>query len=276
MFRNFKSGGKKQRNPFDREDFLKNDIWETKSVLEKMLDARKTSDFNQNLFSNRSLKDTESYNTEKYSNNDLLRLANLYGECPFDWYRNKITGQIIWLDGHAEIDGYSNLGHTWGKTFTNGDRLLLDGDTKQITYNGEIHYDFSKRNSFPKGNGIAFSDGGNNQDPSSLRTGERNVQWIDFGGAFEALIAMLGFEVNRSTSKGKGTNGGRPTYENKVDDGINAVDNAVNAGKAGFQKTESKENKQSTSKITDSIRTTFYAKDGTEIKSEIRPKRHNE
>lgn len=180
-------------------------------------------------------------------NNDLLRLADLYGQNPFDWYRNKKTGQIIWLHGHAEIDHYSNLGHTWGKTFVNGNRLLLDGDTKKITYNGEVIHDFSKKKS-KFGGGFAFADGGNFQDPSSLRRGGRDVTWIDFGGAFEALIAILGFEVKGSTAKGKGTNGGKPTIENKADDFMNATDHATNAIKAGksvIQNTNKKEAEKS-------------------------------
>jgi len=218
-------------------------------------------------------KDLGQYSSYEAYNNDLLRLVNFYGRTPFDWYRNKKTGEIIWLDGHAKIDHYSNLGHTWGKTFANGSRLLLDGDTKLITYNGEVIHNFSKKKSSFFSGGIAFSDGGNFQDPSSLPRGGRNVTWIDFGGAFEALIIAMGFEVKGSTSKGKGTNGGKPTLENKIDDGINAVDNASNAAKTidyTFKKNINNTPKR------DSVRETFYAKDGTEISSEIRPKRKNE
>ena len=211
-------------------------------------------------------------------NNNLMRLIEFYGQTPFDWYRNKITGEIIWLEGHAKIDHYSNLGHTWGKTFANGDRLLLDGDTGLITYNGEVVYDFNKKSS-NWGSGIAFSDGGNNQDPSSLRRGSRNIKWIDFGGAFEALIAILGFEVKGKTSKGKGTNGGKPTIENKIDDGINAVDNGSNATKAAnetVEKQKAKENDENSSKANKNLRTTWYDKNGKETRTEIRPKKSNE
>lgn len=173
-------------------------------------------------------------------NSDLLQLVDFYGQTPFDWYRNKKTGQIIWLNGRAEIDHYSNLGHTWGKTFANGNRILLDGDTKLITYNGEVIHDFSKKSfhfiGVPKPfrfGGIAFSDGGNNQDPSSLRRGTRDVTWIDFRGALEALTIIMGFERRGSISKGKGTNGGKPRLENKVDDFVTATDNSANAIKAG-------------------------------------------
>ncbi|MDW8849702.1 hypothetical protein SD960_06330 [Flavobacterium sp. MMLR14_040] len=195
------------------------------------------------------------YSSYTSYNNDLLRLVDFYGRTPFDWYRNKKTGEIIWLDGHAKIDNYSNLGHTWGKTFANGNRLLLDGDTKQITYNGDVIHNFSKK-SQRFGAGIAFSDGGNNQDPSSLRRGSRDVTWIDFGGAFEALIIILGFEVKGSKSKGKGTNEGKPTYENKVDDGINAVDFGATGVKTivgGIKK-----QKDETTKVNDTVEILHY------------------
>ncbi|MDW8852838.1 hypothetical protein SD960_22255 [Flavobacterium sp. MMLR14_040] len=217
--------------------------------------------------------DLGQYSSYAAYNNDLLRLVDFYGRTPFDWYRNKKTGEIIWLDGHAKIDHYSNLGHSWGKTFTNGDRLLLDGETKKIYYNGDVIYNFKKKKSSFFSGGYALSDGGNNQDPGSLRKGSRGVTWIDFGGAFEALIIILGFEVKGTTSRGKGTNGGKPTYENKVDDGINAVDfgsNGIKAVKETVEKQQAKENNENSTRANKNLRTTWYNKDGKEIRTEIK------
>jgi len=187
----------------------------------------------------------------------LLRLVDFDGKTPFDWYRNKENGEIIWLDGHAKIDNYSNLGHMWGKTFANGDRLLLNGDTKLITYNGEILYNFKKKS--PKlGGGFAFADGGFSQDPGSLMRGGRYVTWIDFGGALFALLAILGFEVKGTTSKGKGTNGGKPTKDDKMNDGITSADNFANfikevkpAAEEAFRKSEVKDQTEMVSVFTD-------------------------
>jgi hypothetical protein len=50
MFRSLESGKAKERNPFDEEDFLKDDIWERRDVLGKMLDARGTKDPHDNFF----------------------------------------------------------------------------------------------------------------------------------------------------------------------------------------------------------------------------------
>jgi len=52
MFRSFESGKEKERNPFDKNDFLKDDIWEKKDGLNKMLKARETTDPHDNFFSN--------------------------------------------------------------------------------------------------------------------------------------------------------------------------------------------------------------------------------
>ncbi|KQO34617.1 hypothetical protein ASF10_02580 [Flavobacterium sp. Leaf82] len=190
---------------------------------------------NFNDFSNYSnfTKDDDlgQYTSYAAYNSDLLRLVDFYGRTPFDWYRNKITGEIIWLDGKAEIDHYSNLGHSWGKTFGNGNRILLDGETKKIYYNGEVLYNLKKTKASFFNGGTAFSDGGSFQNPGALPKGGRNVTWIDFGGAFEALIIILGFEVKGNKPKGKGTNGGKPTKEDKAEDLVNATDNAANAAK---------------------------------------------
>lgn len=210
--------------------------------------------------------DLGQYSSYAAYNSDLLRLVDFYGRTPFDWYRNKKTGEIIWLDGKAEIDHYSNLGHTWGKTFANNSRLLLDGDTKLITYNGEVIHNFKKKKSSFFSGGTAFSDGGNYQDPSALRRGSRDVTWIDFGGALEALIAILGFEVKGSTSKGKGTNGGKPTVHNKADDLIIATDHTANAAKATQELKKGKSDLEK-GKVPDSINV-FNYENGTLINKE--------
>ncbi|MBF7091181.1 hypothetical protein IUY40_06480 [Flavobacterium sp. ALJ2] len=50
MFRQFESGKQKKRDPFDKEDFLKNDSWERTDVLGEMLEARETRDPHNNFF----------------------------------------------------------------------------------------------------------------------------------------------------------------------------------------------------------------------------------
>ncbi|MCV9930258.1 hypothetical protein OIU83_21550 [Flavobacterium sp. LS1R49] len=210
-------------------------------------------------------EDLGQYSSYAAYNRDLLRLVDFYGRTPFDWYRNKKTGELIWLDGSAKIDHYSNLGHTWGKTFSNNSRLLLDGETKLITYNGEVLYNFKKKKSSFFSGGFAFSDGGNYQDPSSLRRGGRDVTWIDFGGAFEALVAILGFEVKGSTSRGKGTNGGKPTIENKADDFMTATDhgaNAIKSGKSAKEEVDKKRDEATSSEDSKFVRTNFDEKTG--------------
>ncbi|KQB38373.1 hypothetical protein [Flavobacterium aquidurense] len=217
--------------------------------------------------------DLGQYTSYAAYNRDLLRVVDFYGRTPFDWYRNKITGQIIWLDGKAEINHYSNLGHIWGKTFPNNDRILLDGNTKKIYFNNEVIYDFSPKKSFFSTLGIAFSDGSNSQNPGALPRGGRNVTWIDFGGLLEALTTIFAFEVRGNKPKGKGTNGGKPTQEDKVDDFINANDfgaNGIKAVKETLDKQKAKENNANSTKSNKNIRTTWYDKSGKEIRTEVK------
>ena len=220
---------------------------------------------------NNSASDLGQFKSYGAYNAALLRLADFDGRTPFDWYRNKETGEIIWLDGHAKIDHYKNLGHTWGKTFLNGDRLLLDGDTKQISYNGEILYNFQKK-STKLGGGYAFADGGFNQDPGSLIRGGRYVTWIDFGGGLYALIAILGFEVKGSNSKGKGTNGGKPTKDDKTNDFITATDNGVNGGKelkSVIENSSEQETKKDEIKMIQIVNDTINPNNNRSIRSDI-------
>jgi hypothetical protein len=214
------------------------------------------------------------YNSYEAYNNDLLLLADFYGRTPFDWYRNKITGEIIWLDGRAQIDNYSNLGHTWGKTFPNNDRILLDGETKLITYNGEILYNLNKKKSSFFSGAIAFSDGGAFQNPGLLPKGRRNVTWIDFGGGFEALTIIMGLTWRSYTLKGKGTNGGKRTPDDRTDDFINATDNGANTIKAVKSAIDESKNKKIETvepKVKDSVTVLSY-KNGKLINEERKPK----
>ncbi|MCV9934343.1 hypothetical protein OIU80_18850 [Flavobacterium sp. LS1R47] len=109
-----------------------------------------------------------------------------------------------------------------------------------------------------------------------MRRGTRDATWIDFRGALEALTIIMGFERRGSISKGKGTNGGKPTKENKTDDYITATDHGANATKEIKGTARTIDNKPYTAEKRDSVRETYYAKDGTEIRTEIRAKRKNE
>lgn len=173
-----------------------------------------------------------------------------------DWYLNKFTGNVTWKERTGDKLGYVNLGYTWGHTDVNGDRFLMDGGTKQISYNGKVLSDFNKK---PDGSygGFAFADGGNNQDPSSLRNGGRDAEWVDFKGLLELIDLLLGREpgkMGKINPSGKGTNGGGATQMDKVNDAVDAVgagtgaakevDEAVNK-KANVEVEKPKQSKQS-------------------------------
>lgn len=85
-----------------------------------------------------------------------------------------------------------------------------------------------------EGGGFAFADGKNNQDPSGLRKGGRNVQWIDFGGILGWITFFLSKEIGKMgkvNPKGKGTNGGGPTIDSQVGNIIDAAGSTTDAVK---------------------------------------------
>src|SRR5690606_8846619 len=55
--------------------------------------------------------------------------------------------------------------------------------------------------------------------------GERDTQWFDMGGGMGAVLAIISLKLRPfSFSNGKGSNGGKPTFDDKRNDGMNAVD----------------------------------------------------
>ncbi|OWP82619.1 hypothetical protein BWK59_14910 [Flavobacterium davisii] len=165
-----------------------------------------------------------------YCLNNPLIFVDPDGKAPTDWYRNKITGKITWKDGQKERWGYERLGHSLGYTDKNGNRALLNGDTKQISYNGKVLADFSQNPKAEYG-GFAFADGGNNQNPSELDRGGRNAQWIDASGVIDLMTTIadkiIG-GVKDLIPKGIGTTGGSNTIEATIKTKIDAVDKASN------------------------------------------------
>ncbi|MHC0446126.1 RHS repeat domain-containing protein [Flavobacterium sp. 3-218] len=169
-----------------------------------------------------------------YCANNPINMVDPDGK---DWYRNDKNGKIAWYDGRSTIKGYTSLGYSYSNQsygVNKNDHLIMDGETKTITINGTTIADFNKKGSNYEYGGLAISDGGNFQNPSSLEHSSRSVEWFDFNGSLNAILIYLSLDKDlfkRNNGNGKGSNGGRTTLETRSGNIIDAANNGADAVK---------------------------------------------
>ncbi len=110
-----------------------------------------------------------------------------------DWYMNNETKKVTWIDGSKNIKGYTNLGYSssnqsYGENRT--DHLVMDGSTRQITVNGNVIADFSKKGSIQQDGVMVWGMGADPMDSAIGR--DRGQGSIEVGdsdvNAFYALM----------------------------------------------------------------------------------------
>lgn len=79
--------------------------------------------------------------------------------------------------------------------------------------------------------GYSFSDGGGSSNKEYIRKGDRNTKWLDGKGLGSVLLTLLGKDLKAPGGSNNNTKGGFGNADNKIDDFITAVDNAVEASK---------------------------------------------
>jgi RHS repeat-associated protein len=102
-----------------------------------------------------------------------------------------------------------------------------------------------------KQGGFSIAGSGGNQETSTLTNGGRNqAEWFDVGYTLEASLLLLGHQPGKVTNpKGsidKGTNGGKPTQIDKVENFVDAVDAGAETTKEVNEEVNKKANEKAT------------------------------
>ena len=76
-------------------------------------------------------------------NNNWINGVDPDGGTWVDWYEvldenGNGTGEVVWIDGNEEIDGFRHLGFNAGFTDVDGNRTFYDGYLQASFYNGEF------------------------------------------------------------------------------------------------------------------------------------------
>ena len=112
-----------------------------------------------------------------------------------------------------------NTLRSWCNNEDDEEGSFLEYDFPWIDFDFDFDFDFLDLFK----NGIDFREKG--YDEGDKPIGKRDTPVVDLSGTFDLFLTFLGRQYGNSKSNDKGTNGGKPTSEDKADDIINAADN---------------------------------------------------